>query len=99
MSDPADWEFEDFTADLIDRYYSWLAKHGKNGKPLPSHQIYVSGLKYFLEKKFQDMQKELPFKSDPSWYSKARRKGNMQINEEFKIMGELPPSKKTMCLL
>ena len=26
-----------------------------------------------------DEQKELPFKSDPSWYSKARRKGNMQI--------------------
>ena len=65
-SDPAKWAFEDFTADLIDRYYSWLVKHGKNGKPLPSHQIYISGLKYFLEKKFLDDQNKLPFKSDPS---------------------------------
>lgn len=54
VSDPADWTFEDFTADLIDRYYSWLMKHGKNGKPLPSHQIYISGLKHFLEIKFPD---------------------------------------------
>ena len=28
-SDPADWAFEDFTADIIDHYYSWLTKHGK----------------------------------------------------------------------
>ena len=28
-SDPAKWAFEDFTADLIDRYSSWLVKHSK----------------------------------------------------------------------
>ena len=66
VSDLAHWKFEDFTTWLLDRYCSWLIKHGKTGKPFPSHHVYISGIKYFLERKFSEKTKSPSFQIGPS---------------------------------
>ena len=75
VADPAHLEFEYFNTDLLDSYLSWLIKYGKNGKPLLSHHVCISGIKCFLERKFPE-KKLLPFKSVTTWCTQIRRKAS-----------------------
>ena len=72
LGNPEEWCIYHFTKSLIGKFAKFIATTANGGQPLAHPEQYLTGVRYYLERKSEPNEHLLPFTTSKEWWTKTR---------------------------